>query len=555
MAAKPSDKGRRVRILAIGGLVAALAIAGFFAYRTWWASSATPVTYVTTPAAKTTLISSVSGTGNAAAGSSSSVAPTISGTVSDLKVQLGDTVAKGQLLFTLVNPQLDLDVTSAEATYQQSQERLNTAELAVLQAEQSLSDLEDQQDAQSAGLPTSSAVVLASYSPAPSNAGRELASAGNSTTTVSTGPGDSTTTTSTTTSTTSTTLPPTTLPPTTLPPTTFPPTTGPPVTAPPTTSTPPTSFPGGGGGATTPTTAKTVTDLDIAVAEQKVASAKVDVTIAQSNLDSSEYALTQAKADAAARTVLAPTDGTVTALNVSDGDEWGNSSASSSGASASGGSAANAGSGGTGGTASGGASGGASTSSTSSSAAVVVTDLNSFEVTVSLGETDVTAVTKGDKATLTFDALPDLTLTGTVDRVASIGTVTSGVVSYDVTVVPSTGNEQVRAGMTSTANIITESKVDALAVPSAAVKTDQSGTTYVLVLKNGAPVQQTVQTGMTTDAFIEVTSGLTEGQAVVTKTVGGATTATTARAGGGVLGGAGGPPGGFPAGGFPGGGN
>ena len=177
---------------------------------------------------------------------------------------------------------------------------------------------------------------------------------------------------------------------------------------------------------------------------------------------------------------------------------------------------------------------------------------------MALGETDVVAVAKGDKATLTFDALPDLTLVGKVDRVATVGAVSSGVVSYDVTVVPDTGNEQVRAGMTSTATIITESKVDALAVPSASVKTDQSGNTYVLVLKNGAPVQQTVQTGMTTDTYIEITDGLTEGQAVVTRTVGGATTATTARAGsGGILGGGGGgPPGGFGGGGaFPGGGN
>ena len=545
MAARSRDKGRRVRILVIGGLAVALAIAGFFAYRTWWGSSDTPVTYVTEEAAKTTLISSVSGTGNVSAGSTSSVVPTVSGEVTDLSVQVGDTVTTGQVLFVLVNAQLDLDVQSAEANYQQAQQRLNTAELAVLQAEQSLDDLEDQQASQSASLPTSSAVVLVSYSRASSNTGARLASTGWPPTTSTTSTSDSTTTTSTT----STTLPPTTLPPTTLPPTTLPPTTGPPITTPPTTSTPPTSQPGGGGGgATTPTTSKTVTDLDIAVAEQKVASAEVDVTIAQSTLDSSAYTLTQAKANAAARTVVAPTDGTVTAVNVSDGDDYGSTGASSSASSGSGGGA-------TSGT---GTDTGAAASS-SGSAAVVITDLNSFEVTTALGETDVVAVAKGDKATLTFDALPDLTLVGKVDRVATVGAVSSGVVSYDVTVVPDTGNEQVRAGMTSTATIITESKVDALAVPSASVKTDQSGNTYVLVLKNGAPVQQTVQTGMTTDTYIEITGGLTEGQAVVTRTVGGATTATTARAGsGGILGGGGGgPPGGFPGGGggFPGGGN
>ena len=75
----------------------------------------------------------------------------------------------------------------------------------------------------------------------------------------------------------------------------------------------------------------------------------------------------------------------------------------------------------------------------------MITNLSSFEVTLALGETDVVAVQKDDKVTLTFDALPDLTLVGKVDRVASIGTVNSGVVSYDVTVVPGVGNENVRA--------------------------------------------------------------------------------------------------------------
>ena len=268
----------------------------------------------------------------------------------------------------------------------------------------------------------------------------------------------------------------------------------------------------------------------------------MQVTVAENNLASAEYALTQAEENAAARTVVAPTDGTVTELNVSDGDQVG-----SSGTSGSTTSNGQTGAGtGTGGDTGGATSSGSSTSSSNSSTAAVITNLSSFEVTLALGETDVVAVQKDDKVTLTFDALPDLTLVGKVDRVASIGTVNSGVVSYDVTVVPGVGNENVRAGMTSTAEIITESKVDALAVPSSAVKTDQSGNTYVLVLKNGEPVSQTVQTGMTTDTYIEITGGLTEGQAVVTQTVGG-TTATTARGGGGgILGVGGGPGGGFP---------
>ena len=49
-----------------------------------------------------------------------------------------------------------------------------------------------------------------------------------------------------------------------------------------------------------------MTDLDIAEAEQQVASAEVQVTVAENNLASAEFALTQAEQNAAARTVVAP---------------------------------------------------------------------------------------------------------------------------------------------------------------------------------------------------------------------------------------------------------
>ncbi len=292
MAVKRSGKGRWVRTLVVSGLVVALAVAGVFAFRVWRGGGASPVTYVTKPAAKTTLISSVSGTGNVTAGSTSTVIPTVSGEVTGLSVALGDTVTQGQVLFVLVNPQLDLDVASAETSVEQAEDSVDKAELSVERAEQNLSDLEDRQESQSADLQMTPTVVYVSYTPTtePHNHDHTSYDCHSH--------DDSPMTTSTTT-------PPTTTPPTTTPrrpplrprrlPARHPPTTTPPPPMPPTT-TPPTTAPPGGGG-TTPTTAKEVTDLDIAEAEQQVASAKVQVTVAENNLASAEYALTQAEAE------------------------------------------------------------------------------------------------------------------------------------------------------------------------------------------------------------------------------------------------------------------
>ncbi len=167
--------------------------------------------------------------------------------------------------------------------------------------------------------------------------------------------------------------------------------------------------------------------------------------------------------------------------------------------------------------------------------------------TLSLNEVDATKVSLGDKATLTFDALEDLTLTGEVAEIDTIGEVTQGVVSYEVKISFDSQDERVKPGMTVNASIQTDAKTDVLSVPSSAVKT-QNGSSYVLVFdpvldtSAGAvgiaadrePARIDVETGITDDTNIEILSGLTEGQQIVVRTTtGGATTnTTTSRAGG-----------------------
>ena len=117
------------------------------------------------------------------------------------------------------------------------------------------------------------------------------------------------------------------------------------------------------------------------------------------------------------------------------------------------------------------------------------------------------------------------------------GTVSQGVVSYTVTIIPDVANDSVKGGMTVTADIITSVTSDALVVPSTAVKSDSSGGNYVQILTNGSPVSQTVVVGMSNDSYTQITSGLTEGQKVVTATVNPSakSTATTTKSNGNSL--------------------
>ncbi|MDD2697118.1 MAG: efflux RND transporter periplasmic adaptor subunit, partial [Candidatus Pacebacteria bacterium] len=97
---------------------------------------------------------------------------------------------------------------------------------------------------------------------------------------------------------------------------------------------------------------------------------------------------------------------------------------------------------------------------------------------ISLNEVDAANVKVGQKATLTFDALSDVTLTGKVSDVDTVGTVSQGVVSYGVKIVFDTQDDRVKSGMSVTADIITDSKQDVLLVPNSAVKS-QGSSSYV----------------------------------------------------------------------------
>lgn len=142
---------------------------------------------------------------------------------------------------------------------------------------------------------------------------------------------------------------------------------------------------------------------------------------------------------------------------------------------------------------------------------------------ISLNEVDIAKVKAGQKATLTFDAIPDLTLTGEVAQMDTIGTVSQGVVSYNVTVAFDAGDERVRPGMSVSAAIITEVKQNTLIIPNAAIK-EQNGAAYVEIVSGGsaAPRQQEVKTGLANDTMTEILNGLNEGDQVVTQTITGA---------------------------------
>jgi len=164
---------------------------------------------------------------------------------------------------------------------------------------------------------------------------------------------------------------------------------------------------------------------------------------------------------------------------------------------------------------------------------------------ISLNEVDAAKVKVGQKVTLTFDALPDLTLTGKVIEIDTVGTVSQGVVSYGVKIALDTDSEKIKPGMSVTAEIVVEAKPDVLVLPNSAIKSQ--GNSYYIELieaseevksklkigssidlpKNVQIKNQPVEIGISNDTLTEIISGLKEGDIVISSKITPTKTQTT----------------------------
>jgi len=183
-----------------------------------------------------------------------------------------------------------------------------------------------------------------------------------------------------------------------------------------------------------------------------------------------------------------------------------------------------------------------------STVAVTVIDRSKLHLTLSLSESDAAAVQVGQPVQVSFDALPNITLKGTVTNVAPNSTTVQNVVTYQVLVSIDPGKSPVKAGMSATAIIQTQVITGALLVPSRAIQTRGANQIIQVDLaQSGSAAQPTsiqIATGANANGQTVITkvlapAGLTlnPGDQVVVPSVARTSTTTT---GGGFGGGAGG---------------
>jgi multidrug efflux pump subunit AcrA (membrane-fusion protein) len=265
----------------------------------------------------------------------------------------------------------------------------------------------------------------------------------------------------------------------------------------------------------TPTATATPARTPQATATAAPGGSTQSVASAEAAVESDQLALKQAQDDLAATELRAPMSGTVAALNGAVGDDASSAAADSS-------------------------------SSSSDTGFVVLADLRKLKMQVSLSESDIAKVHKGQSATVTINAASGekvaahVTSVGVLASSSSSSSSSSGAVSYPVEVTLDQTTQGVRAGMSATADIVV-AHASGLVVPSQALR----GSSVTLV-RNGKRSTQPVQTGVVGDSDTQVLSGLRAGdQVLVTSTT--ATLGAASRASGnsGATGGFGGTGGGF----------
>ncbi len=172
---------------------------------------------------------------------------------------------------------------------------------------------------------------------------------------------------------------------------------------------------------------------------------------------------------------------------------------------------------------------------------ITLVNVSTLQVKAAFSETDAAKVQVGQSATVTFDALTDQLFTGKVATIDASSTVTSNVVTYNVTIALDSTSPQVKVGMTASVDVTVAQKDNVLVLPASALSGRGETATVTVRTANGDEERQ-VTVGLRGDDSVEIASGLSEGDVVVTKVTEstGSSPAGNFPGGGGV----GGPPGG-----------
>lgn len=231
----------------------------------------------------------------------------------------------------------------------------------------------------------------------------------------------------------------------------------------------------------------------------KFESAQVQLKSAKEQVRQSEAQLDRAKDELAKTTFNAPMSGIVTKLNAEEGETVITGTMNNPG-----------------------------------TVIMTISDMSQVLATVNVDETDINQVKAGQNCEVSVDAVEDKVYKGKVHDIASSASKDQEVSVFKVEIAIDEPDENLKPGMSSRAEIETDSRTDIITIPLQAVvereinsddKDNKEDTSkgkgkkekkeVVFVVKDGKAVRTPVKTGISSISDIEIISGLKKGDMVV----------------------------------------
>jgi len=146
--------------------------------------------------------------------------------------------------------------------------------------------------------------------------------------------------------------------------------------------------------------------------------------------------------------------------------------------------------------------------------AISLIDPSEIKMNGVIDEIDVPRVKLGQEAIVILDALPDKEVKGRITFISPESTTEVGVVFYKTTITLENPDEELKDGMSATAEIIIEQHDDVLLIPNRAIQGSWENP-FVEVVTDEQIEKRQISIGLSDGIYAEVLSGLEEGEEVI----------------------------------------
>lgn len=144
---------------------------------------------------------------------------------------------------------------------------------------------------------------------------------------------------------------------------------------------------------------------------------------------------------------------------------------------------------------------------------IELSNLTTLQTTISVSESQIGSIAKGQDVEITLTADEEKTYTGKVTKIDEIGNYSASGTTFSV-VIEFENNGNIKLGMSLSCTIILEEAKEVICVPIEAVSED-NGEEYVNKINEDESVVKTVvETGIADDSYVQILSGLNENDKV-----------------------------------------